>query len=715
MKRRGKSRGATRRKGTFDPDDTTRVKHTRVGVWDLYEEITPELQNIPGASNYERFLEWKRDLPYVWLMLKDISSIRRCWPLFFSYFCVEFALALMPAMNLWFKGQLLTIVQRAVETRTVDKNLLMQITLGVILCKLIMRLLRWVKLKLQWPLSSSLKQHFTTHLFEARARLDVPTFENEAIQAQLEAASTGGGHFSIAWGTFTMLLGVFTTAVQLISQVSVLWHTLSSQMDGHLLAAVGLFQSLAEVVQWKSRGRLRDGVWAATTKNHDYIKLQGLKRLVAFSEHRKEFVAGNMAQYTLALFKHLATKVGPNVGEFWEVYENLILHGSPISVTWIFNAALGELPQIVFALRAVQYPSSIPVSLTTLHLVSQSVNTFSHSVWRLIEQTGSIADQIASVRKLYDVMKIPNQVVDGTIPFPEDEQKIRHGVSLEFRHVSFKYPGSEEFALHDISFKLKQGQLCVIVGDNGSGKSTILKLIVRLHDPTEGEIFVDGKDIRTLKLADLRQAISVLFQDYTHFPLTIRDNIALGDPQHAEDEDRIRLAARLGGSEDFINKLPDGFDTYLDRPVKDLYGGLPEGTKTLFGRSVDYSAVRGAGEMSSKTHGLSGGQMQRLAVSRTFMRSVVSDDSRVGLLLFDEPSASLDPIAEHDLFARLRELRGNKTMLFSSHRFGNLTRHADLILYMRSSHIIETGTHDELLKHQGDYARIWNLQAQAFL
>lgn len=88
----------------------------------------------------------------------------------------------------------------------------------------------------------------------------------------------------------------------------------------------------------------------------------------------------------------------------------------------------------------------------------------------------------------------------------------------------------------------------------------------------------------------------------------------MGDPQHAEDEDRVRLAARLGGSEEFINKLPEGFDTYLDRPVKDYYGGLPEGTKNLFGRSVDYSAVRGAGEMSSKTHGLSGGQMQRLAV-----------------------------------------------------------------------------------------------------
>ncbi|KAI0250321.1 P-loop containing nucleoside triphosphate hydrolase protein [Lactifluus subvellereus] len=116
-------------------------------------------------------------------------------------------------------------------------------------------------------------------------------------------------------------------------------------------------------------------------------------------------------------------------------------------------------------------------------------------------------------------------------------------------------------------------------------------------------------------------------------------------------------------------------------------------------------------------HGLSGGQMpvQRLAVARTFMRSS-SAEQGVGLFLFDEPSASLDPNAEHDLFSRLRELRGNKTMIFSTHRFGSLTRHADLILYMNESMILETGTHEKLMKRkESDYARLWRMQAQAFL
>jgi len=252
----------------------------------------------------------------------------------------------------------------------------------------------------------------------------------------------------------------------------------------------------------------------------------------------------------------------------------------------------------------------------------------------------------------------------------------------------------------------------VLVGFNGSGKSTILKLLNRLYDPTEGSILIDGRDIKQLKLKDLRSCISTLFQDYTHFPLSIKENIGIGDPRHALDEDRIRQAAELGGALDVITNLKDGFDTFLSRPVRDYYAGLPEGSRSLFGREIDYDRVK---KKVGRSHDieLSGGQMQKLAVSRTFMKSL-GDDSKVGLLLFDEPSASLDPTAEHDLFERLRKLRGNKTMVFSSHRFGLLTKSADLILYMADSSVVEAGSHDDLLNLKGGYSKMYNLQAAQF-
>ncbi|KAH9891326.1 P-loop containing nucleoside triphosphate hydrolase protein [Cubamyces lactineus] len=701
------------RKGTFDPNDTHRVKHTRIGVWDLYEEINPDLENIPGSTSLEKLLEAYACLPYLLRMCADILSIRSCWFLLVAYLTADFLHSLLPAASLWYSGQLITILQTAIDTRTVDKDLLFRVCLGRIACTLGRRLLNYARQELRGPLSRRLKQRYSLHLFHARARLDLPTFEDPLVQRQLEDASSTSG--SIAWDTLVMASGIVSTAIQVVSQVSVLARVLGAQQDGVLLAILSFSSSLSDwVTRWNVLANRQ--VWAATTKDKDYIRMVGLKHVVNNLEHRKELVAGNLSEFVTREFREISQRVGPdNAVDFME--QRRVSRGRQrFSFLTFIQDPLRELPQIVFTLRAVQYPASMPVSLASLNLLQQTTSQFSYTLWRFFDQTGSVTEQLATVRKLYDVAHIPNRIPDGTVPFPEDAQKIRNGVELEFRNVSFRYPGSEQYALRDVSFKLSAGQLCVIVGANGSGKSTILKLVARLYDVEEGQILIDGHDIRTLRLHDLRQAISVLFQDYTHFPLSIRDNIALGDPAHFADDDRVRRAAELGGAAEFIERLPDGFDAYLERPVRDYFSGIPEGTTTLFGRAIDYSGVRGAGGMSARSGpSLSGGQMQRLAVSRTFMRSVVSEDAKVGLLLFDEPSASLDPTAEHDLFARLRELRGNKTMVFSSHRFGNLTRHADLILYMNDSVIVESGTHEALLKRQGEYARLWMLQAQAFL
>ncbi|KAG2136206.1 P-loop containing nucleoside triphosphate hydrolase protein, partial [Suillus cothurnatus] len=244
----------------------------------------------------------------------------------------------------------------------------------------------------------------------------------------------------------------------------------------------------------------------------------------------------------------------------------------------------------------------------------------------------------------------------------------------------------------------------VVVGVNGSGKSTILKLISRIYDPTEGTILIDGRDIKTFRLADLRAAMSILFQDYTQFPLSMRENIGLGNSALAHDDDKVREAARLGGAEDFIDELPDGFDTHLNKLTTTLW---------IFSMETSLKAPRRSLGVPAPELQISRGQVQRLAISRTFMHSLVSEtESSAGMLLFDEPSASLDPTAEHDLFERLRKLRGNKTMIFSTHRFGNLTQHADLILCVFT--VQEEGTYDELMKKGGEYCSYLESTSQTF-
>ncbi|KAF8554561.1 P-loop containing nucleoside triphosphate hydrolase protein [Imleria badia] len=711
---KGRPRKPLQRRGVFDPNDATRIKHTRIGVWDLYEEKHSDIP-IPGASRLETASQMLRSFPYIWRMLKDICSVRRCLVLMFLYLAVEVAAALIPAVSLWYSGQLLLLVETAVEKRTVDTNVLLHVAAGRVVCTIVERLLQYSKYHISHPLNMTIKRFYSTHIFHAMARLDVPTFEDPAIQRQLEAAWSVSWRSSVAWDTVRMSSSVLSTVIRLLSQLSVLVTVLRHQQDGPLLALLSFSQSL---FQWFSGRHFVNNslVWAATTTDDDFIRMQGYKHLVDNPVHRKEVVAGSLGEHLTKLYRELASRVGDNAADFPEIKHTHMMRDR-LTVTSILREPMRELPQIVFTLRAVQYPASIPLSLASLTLINQTANSFSASLFGLFGESFSLAEQFASVQKLYEINNIRNRIVDGNVPFPEDQQTLRHGISIEFRNVSFRYPGSESYALHNVSFKIGAGQLCVIVGVNGSGKSTILKLISRIYDPTEGMIFIDDKDIKTLKLADLRRAMSTLFQDYSYFPLSIKENIALGNPDLAPDEDKIREAARLGGAEEFVDKLPEGFDTYLDRPIRDYYSPLPEGTTMLFGRKVDYTRVRGAGAMRATDKStLSGGQMQRLAVSRTFMRSLVSEtESSVGLLLFDEPSASLDPRAEHDLFERLQALRGNKTMIFSSHRFGNLTRHADLILYMDNAEIQEAGTHEELLAKGGEYTRIWQLQVEAFL
>jgi len=245
--------------------------------------------------------------------------------------------------------------------------------------------------------------------------------------------------------------------------------------------------------------------------------------------------------------------------------------------------------------------------------------------------------------------------------------------------------------------------MVVIVGINGSGKSSAIKLFNRLYDPTEGEILVDGLPLSSYKLKDVRRAMAILRQDHTSYPLSLRLNVALGCPDREEPTDEeLAQALHAGGADTFVEKLPRKLDTVLD-PVK---------LSSLRSHGETVEEIKKMVDEREKVTDVSGGESQRLAASRTFMRL---GGGGIRFLAADEPTSALDPEGEYELFSRLKEQRGGKTVVFITHRFGNLTKYADSILVLKDGRLVESGNHTELIAKDGEYKRLHDVQAQAFL
>jgi ATP-binding cassette subfamily B protein len=246
---------------------------------------------------------------------------------------------------------------------------------------------------------------------------------------------------------------------------------------------------------------------------------------------------------------------------------------------------------------------------------------------------------------------------------------------LAFHKVSFTYPGSCHEVLSEIDLTLAPGQVIALVGENGSGKTTLVKLLSRLYDPAAGKITLDGCDLRDFDLTAWRREISVIFQDYVRYYLTARDNIGFGNVESRPSMERIVAAARLSGADALISSMPQGYDTVL-------------------------------GHQFNKGEELSTGQWQKIALARSFLRDA-------HILVLDEPTCSLDPLAEEELFRQFRTMIAGRSAILISHRFTTVQL-ADYIYVLEQGKITEQGTHDRLIGRGGKYARLFDLQAQHY-
>jgi ABC-type multidrug transport system fused ATPase/permease subunit len=242
--------------------------------------------------------------------------------------------------------------------------------------------------------------------------------------------------------------------------------------------------------------------------------------------------------------------------------------------------------------------------------------------------------------------------------------------------VSFTYPGAAAPAVSDVSMEIGAGEIVALVGENGSGKTTLAKLLCRLYLPQGGRVLWDGVDTASVDPEGLRDSVAVIFQDFLHYALPAAENIGMGRHQRIDDAEAIRAAAGQAGADDFLARLPQGYDTFL--------GPEFEGGKEL-----------------------SVGQWQRVALARAFFRDA-------SFIILDEPTAALDARAEHELFESIRTLCRGRSVLLISHRFSSV-RSADRIYVLDRGRVVESGSHDQLMDQGGRYAELFTLQASAYL
>ena len=311
-------------------------------------------------------------------------------------------------------------------------------------------------------------------------------------------------------------------------------------------------------------------------------------------------------------------------------------------------------------------------SVGTWYLLSGAILQASNNIQQIFSTISGIADQALFLTDLLAFFQMQPTIHSKANALPAPRPIVG---GFEFRNVSFSYPGSPRLILDRLNFHLRPGERVALIGENGQGKTTIVKLITRLYDPTEGQILLDGVDLREYGLEDLYREIGVIFQDFMRYEMTARENIAVGQIEKLDDLRLLQTASRKSLADQVVAKLPLEYEQMLGR---------------RFDGGVD----------------LSGGEWQKIALARAYLRDAQ-------LLILDEPTAALDARSEFEVFHRFAELTAGKMALFISHRFSTV-RMADRIVVLENGKIAEEGSHDQLSRLGGRYAEMFEMQAASY-
>jgi ATP-binding cassette subfamily B protein len=398
--------------------------------------------------------------------------------------------------------------------------------------------------------------------------------------------------------------------------------------------------------------------WTPERRELDYLRYIGASDTTA-----KEVKIFGLSDFLAERFEHLSMK-------YYLANRKLSIKRAGWGA---FFSSLGTVAYYAAYVFILIQTVSGAITVGTLTFLSGAFSRMQGRLQGIMQRFSGIAEQALYLQDLFDFFAIkPNiQSQEEPIPFPEQVQQ-----GFVFEQVSFRYPGTDNYAIRDLSFHLRAGEKLALVGENGAGKTTLVKLLARLYEPSEGRILLDGVDLRHYELHSLRANVGVIFQDFFRYQFNVRDNIAVGRINKGGELALIEDAAEKSLAAPVVNELPARYEQMLG---KRFHNGVE----------------------------LSGGQWQKIGLARAYMRDAQ-------LLILDEPTSALDARAEHEVFLRFSELIKDRTAVLISHRFSTV-RMADRILFLENGTLLELGSHDELVAQNGKYAELFNLQAQGYL
>jgi ATP-binding cassette subfamily B protein len=586
-----------------------------------------------------------------------------------AIFALRIARAFVPVATLWIGKLIIDAVIAAAQGKTTTQHVLQLVAMEFGIVALGEALGRAAVIEnLLGQLFSNM---MSVQLMEHAARLDLQQFEDSAFYDKMERARQGTMN---RVQMYLQTLGMVEGAITLFSLSAAL---LAQSPWLVVLLAIAVIPGFMGETHFASLNYAITNQWTQQRRELDYIRY-----VAASNETAKEVQLFGLAPWLIERFKVLSDL-------FIELSRKLAIQRATVTLGLsILSSIAYYVAVIIVILRAV----AGAISIGTLTFLTASFQRCRGAMQGLLGGISQIYEQTLYLNDYFEFLATEPSIKSkpGAIAVP---RPIRQG--FVFEKVSFRYPGSERYALRDVSLELRPGERIALVGENGAGKTTVTKLLARLYDPTEGRILLDGVDLRDYDLLDVRRAIGVIFQDFVRYDLRMDENIGVGEIEGVREDFDSRWNAATSPSDDDGKPTPGQIVVAAEKSLAaSLLPKLPAGYRQMLGRRFEGGV------------NLSGGEWQKVALARAYMR-----DAQV--LILDEPTAALDARAEYDVFLRFNELMAGRMAVVISHRFSTV-RMADRIVVLQHGTVVESGTHAELVAARGLYSELFEMQAAGY-